>query len=288
MNKKTKKFISPNAWFSFEYPQNWNEFEDSESTFLFYNPDKWTGNFRISAFKADPKSPGGMKYAEHSLKEELQNNRSAVLVKIAAWNCAYSKETFQEEGNYYTTHIWITGVDNIVFECSFTVEKGGDKKPAEDIIATLEARKDNVSYPLEIIPIRILEIGIVNEAFDWTSSTVKKILKKDFTGSEADLPKLQQLIDGDKFNAKQKDAWQSFGIAFGVILDNEIDGMQWVTVIDANRELPALQFKETDLVIYPQQLIWNKIKNDQACDLNTEFETIKDKVITLLSEEKDD
>lgn len=42
-----KKFISPGAWFTMVYPSDWNEFEDGEGSFLFYNPDTWTGNFRF-------------------------------------------------------------------------------------------------------------------------------------------------------------------------------------------------------------------------------------------------
>ncbi len=30
-----KKFISPGAWFSMNYPSDWNEFEDGEGSFLF-------------------------------------------------------------------------------------------------------------------------------------------------------------------------------------------------------------------------------------------------------------
>ena len=45
------KFISPGGWFSIELPQTWNEFEDTAESFLFYNPEKWVGNFRISAFR---------------------------------------------------------------------------------------------------------------------------------------------------------------------------------------------------------------------------------------------
>lgn len=41
------KYISPGGWFSLEYPMGWHEFEDTEESFLFYNPDRWTGNFRI-------------------------------------------------------------------------------------------------------------------------------------------------------------------------------------------------------------------------------------------------
>lgn len=278
MNTKGKKFISPGAWFSLVYPQDWCEFEDTENTFLFYNPDKWTGNFRISAFKADPKLPEAMNYAKEALEEELRDNSSAVRIKVGEWDCAYSKEMFQEEGVYYTSHIWITGRGNLVFECSFTVAKGGDVKEAETILSSIEIRTEGKRYPKEIIPIRVLEIGEVNEAFEWASSTVKKQLKKDFTSSAEDIVKLQQMIDSSNFNAKQRDAWYSFGIAFGTILVNEIDGMEWVTVIDGNRELPALRFGETDVMVYPQQLVWDEVKEGKPCHLQQEFEKIKEEV----------
>ena len=38
------KYISPGGWFSLEYPMGWHEFEDTEESFLFYNPDRWTGD----------------------------------------------------------------------------------------------------------------------------------------------------------------------------------------------------------------------------------------------------
>ena len=101
-----KKFISPGAWFSMNYPSDWNEFEDGEGSFLFYNPDVWTGNFRISAFK------GNATYGRDAVRQELKENESASLVKVGALESAYSKEMFQEEGKYYTSHLWITGIGN--------------------------------------------------------------------------------------------------------------------------------------------------------------------------------
>ena len=47
------KYISSGSWFSLEYPSDWREFEDTEDSFLFYNPDKWMGNFRISAYQGE-------------------------------------------------------------------------------------------------------------------------------------------------------------------------------------------------------------------------------------------
>jgi len=281
MNKDGKKFISPYGWFSLVYPQNWYEFEDMEGTFLFYNPNKWSGNFRISAYKAAPKLPHAMNYGKETVKEELQKNKNASLVKVGKWECAYSQENFQENGAFYTTHLWITGVGNLVFECTFTLPEGGDKTPAEQIIAGLEARREGEKYPREVIPIRVLEIGMVNEAFEWVSSTVKKKLKKDFTGSKEDIPKLTQLIESGDYNPAQKDSWYSFGITFGVILVNEIDGLEWVTVVENNREFPALQFKQTDLLVYPQSLIRDTIKSGKKVDLQQEFEAIAEKIILL-------
>ncbi len=71
--KQGKKFISPGAWFSMVYPADWNEFEDGEGSFLFYNPNEWTGNFRISALK------GMLHMARMLLKQELKENTSAHL-----------------------------------------------------------------------------------------------------------------------------------------------------------------------------------------------------------------
>ena len=263
------KYISPGGWFSLEYPATWSEFEDTEESFLFYNPNQWNGNFRISAYKDTDKD-----YGRQCIAYELKQNPTSTSVKVGDWECAYSAETFQEEGAWYTTHIWVTGKEDICFECSFTVAKGGERTPAEAIIRTLKVR--NGKEGKEIIPIRVLEIGEVNAAYEWVSTTVKKTLTKDFTSQEADIEKLQKLMDGGKIQANQRTAWESIGLAFGTILENEMDGMQWMTVIDGNKEYPVLQFG--NLFFDPAYLIWSKVKAKQTIDLKAEFARIKAEV----------
>lgn len=269
------KYISPGGWFSLEYPTTWSEFEDTEDTFLFYNPNQWSGNFRISAYKDADKN-----YGKQCIAWELKNNPTSVSVKIGEWDCAYSTETFQEESKWYTTHIWITGKKDISFECSFTVAKGGERTSAEKIIRSLKIRNDFEGR--EIIPIRVLEIGEVNAAFEWVSTTIKKVLTKDFTSQESDIETIQKLMDSGKIQFNQRDLWENIGLAFGTILENEMDGMQWVTVIDNKHEFPALQFK--DLLICPTTLIWNKVKQKQECHLRFEYERIKSEVENLLNQ----
>lgn len=268
-----KKYISPGSCFSLEYPDNWCEFEDSEDCFLFYNPDKWTGNFRISAYRGNSSA-----YANECLEDELHQVRGAKKVKVGSWDCVYSSESFQENGVWYTTHIWVTGRGEISVECSFTVAKGEIPKAGEAIVASLKVRNASDKPVKEVIPVRILEINQINENYDWAVSTVKKQLTKDFTGTAADLENLQKVIDSGRFNPKQRQAWESFGTAFGVILVNEMDGMEWVTVIDGQKESPALRFRNSKVMVNPISLIWDKAKSGQPCDLKAEFERIKNEV----------
>ena len=85
-------------------------------------------------------------------------------------------------------------------------------KEAEDVIATLEVRKEGQKYPAELIPARLSEIYLINEAYEWVVSTVKQELKKDFQGIEEDLEKLQQVINSGKIGSKKKEEWLAIGI----------------------------------------------------------------------------
>lgn len=269
-----KKFISPGSWFSMVYPIKWSEFEDSEGTFLFYDPVNWNGNFRISAYKKDAKLSGAQSYGKDSVQQELKNNPLATMVKVGQYDCAYSKEMSVEQEQYYVSHSWTVDGGNIVFECSFTTAKGKDAAPAIKIIESLDVRIDGKKYPAELIPIRVSEIAVVDEAYEWTVSTVKKQLKKDFQGIEEDLPKLQTVVESGTIGAKQRDAWLAIGITICVILANEIEGFEWQTLMDGNRETPVLVYNRTEGMVDPMRLVWSKIKAGESCNVVTEYNEV--------------
>lgn len=273
------KYISPGSWFSLEYPNDWCEFEDEEDSFLFYNPEKWNGNFRISAYRGK-----SAKYAQDCMADELQQNQSARREQAGPWACVYSAETFQENGAWYTSHIWLTGKGTISVECSFTVPKGESPRMAEDIIRSLKVREENEPLWKEVIPVRALEISVINECYDWAVSTIKKQLTKDFTAMKQDVESIQRLLDSGRFNKGQRTAWESFGIAFGTILVNEMDGMEWVTVIDGKKEYPALRFGDSSVMVYPLSLIWDYVKNGKPCDLKAEYARIESEVEKVLND----
>ena len=271
------KYISPGSWFSLEYPDDWCEAEDAEGSFLFFNPEKWNGNFRISAYQGDSRN-----YAKDCMNGELADTPGARHARVGKWECVYLTEDFREEGNDYTSHIWITGRDCISVECSFTVLKGERPTAGEDIVASLEVRLENERPWREVIPVRVLEINRINEGYDWAVSAVKKQLTKNFSSSEADIASIQKVMDSGSFKKDQRQAWESFGIAFGTVLVNEMDGMNWVTVIDGRKEYPALRFADTELMVCPTTLVWDKVKAGQRCDLKAEYGRIKAEAEALL------
>ncbi|WP_373728767.1 DUF3806 domain-containing protein, partial [Bacteroides heparinolyticus] len=103
---------------------------------------------------------------------------------------------------------------------------------------------------------------------------VKELLKKDFQGMEEDIAKMQQVIDKGDIGPKKKDAWLAFGIVLCVILANEVDGMEWYTLIDGNREAPVLLNTATGEWIDPMKLVWSKVKAGAKVELAETYDAL--------------
>jgi len=259
---KGKKFIAPGAWFDMVYPTTWSEFEDSEDSFLFYDPDKWTGNFRISAFR------GGANYGRECVDAELRDNRAARVIRIGDMDCAYSEWRFTEEDGEYDNHQWVTGQADVAFEISFASHAGDPADMARYIISTLHVRRKGIKYPSELIPVRVSEIHEIDDAYDWVQQEVKKLLKKEFRGEEEDVPSMQRLVESGKLNPKKRDSWYALGITLCVILADEVEGLEWRTLIDGSREAPVLvSVDDENTVIDPLKLVWSRVKAGESVDL---------------------
>ena len=202
---QNKKFIALGGWLFMLYPAAQNDFEDSEDSFLFYNPDCWTGNFRISAFRGEKDKKSGLTYGAATLRQVLKDNASTKQITIKHFPAVYGKEMFMENEEYFTTHWWVIDANDIVIDCSFTVHKGADIQEAESVINSIELRDENEKYPAELIAIRLSEIFVINESYDWTVKLIKEKLKQDFQGDEAALSKLQQIIDNGLIAPKKRE-----------------------------------------------------------------------------------
>lgn len=269
----SKKFIAPGGWFSLEYPADFYEFEDEEGSFLFYNPEKWSGNLRVSASK-----DSNNHYAKRALQDELLNYPGARRVQYGPWECVTSMEHFTEKGKQYVCQTVVTGMTNTVVEISFTAPENGSLAILLQVVESLQINDNRKLFQLERIPVRVWEIHQINEAYEWVSKAVKKQYKKDFTGEYQDIKLLQQCMDDGLYANGQRETWEAMGLTFGAILTNEMDGMEWVTTIRGNKEYPSLHFEGTDYYLDPLLLIWDKKRQGATCNLEEEFQRIKNEI----------
>ena len=96
---------------------------------------------------------------------------------------------------------------------------------------------------------------------------MKDLLKKDFQGTEEDVESMQQVVDRGVIGPKKKERWLALGITLCVIMTNEMDGLEWRTLIDGNREAPVLLNIATGRWIDPMKLVWSKVKAGEKVDL---------------------
>lgn len=264
-----KKYISPNSWFSFEYPDAWHEFEDEAGSFLFYNPASWTGNFRISA--AMDKSPD---FARNTLREELAQYSDAKMVSIGHHEFVYSRETFQEGDTWYTSHFWVTGHKQMAVYATFTCAKGESVHEAQTVLASLHLMNPNNPQCHEVIPVRLAEVAIINNAYEQTQKEVKKELKKDFSAVDTatGIAHMQRLIDDGKLKLNPANI-ERLALVLGCFLTDELDGIEWVSVIDGRTEYPALRLNGQHLVNPVEQLA-TYVSQQGKCDLREVYERL--------------
>lgn len=255
----TKKFISPNMWFEFEYPSTWFEFEDGEGSFLFYNPDVWDGNFRISGFKGETPN-----YGEEFVRDEADYNLKLKPYNLPLGDAAYEVSYFDQDEHEFASHRWYIGLRDMGFVCTYTVLKNSSIALAEQIIKSIQVRDLSEKYPAEIIPIRLSEIYVIDEAYETTAKFVKDTFSKDFQGIEEDVATLDKILKDQLYPVKKRDRWLELGLTLAVILANEVEGIEWRTLIDGNREAPILFYTPTGVIIDPLKLVWSRVKAGES------------------------
>ena len=97
------------------------------------------------------------------------------------------------------------------------------------------------------------------------------------TRTTADLPVLQQLIDGKVFNKSQAYELQSLGVAFGDVLASELP-LRWVMVTDEYGTDPTLRFKQTSLQINALTMISKRIERDEPVSVQWLLERTREQL----------
>src|SRR5687768_6236607 len=106
---KTKTYLSPDEWFSLEYPYSWNAEDDEEAT-TFYNGTDGVGALQLSAYSTDRPQSATQTLQEHLSDEGIKSEIETVIDQ----NREMASSAF-ELGNNYTRVFFITEGQYLLF-----------------------------------------------------------------------------------------------------------------------------------------------------------------------------
>lgn len=95
-----------------------------------------------------------------------------------------------------------------------------------------------------------------------------------FDASEDDLERLQAVLDSKTIEAEARYSLESLGIAFGRIFLENHEGFDWWMVSDEIGRDPAIRYRLSSLLIFPQSMLWKRIEDGEEMDVRELYESL--------------
>ena len=116
-----------------------------------------------------------------------------------------------------------------------------------------------------------------------------KALVREMTGSEltgrlGDLALIQRVMDARQVEPEAAYSLQSLGLAFGKTFIQNSEHYDWWMVEDEYGRDPAIRYKETTLLAFPQTMISKRIEDGEAIDVRELFDDLRERLEQIRSE----
>lgn len=105
-----------------------------------------------------------------------------------------------------------------------------------------------------------------------------------FDASEDDLERLQEVLDSKTIEAEARYSLESLGIAFGRIFLENHEGFDWWMVSDEIGRDPAIRYRRSSLLIFPQSMLWKRIEDGEEVDVRELYESLCEHIEEALRE----
>ena len=87
------------------------------------------------------------------------------------------------------------------------------------------------------------------------------------TGTEADLPILQGILDSGELTADDTYELQALGVAFGRALIAKVDGLDWAIIHDEYGSDPTVRYRNTTLCLNALTAISKRVEDGEEVDV---------------------
>jgi Domain of unknown function (DUF3806) len=92
------------------------------------------------------------------------------------------------------------------------------------------------------------------------------------SGRKSDLALLQQALDSKLLEPEATYSLQALGVAFGKVFVENNEHYDWWMVEDEYGRDPAIRYKETTLLVFPQTMISKRIEDGEAVEVRMMYE----------------
>jgi hypothetical protein len=134
---------------------------------------------------------------------------------------------------------------------------------------------------------RFSELAKADRArLDSQRAVVRRTLKTRYdvarlSGSRADIPLLQRMVDDRIFSKSQTYELHSLGVAFGDVLAKEL-GLRWVIVTDEYGTDPTLRYRDTTIQVNALTMVAKRVEEGRAVDLQAIYEGVRSHIAETL------
>lgn len=101
---------------------------------------------------------------------------------------------------------------------------------------------------------------------------------QSLSGHTADLSLLQQVLDAKLLEPEATYTLQALGVAFGKVFIENNEHYDWWMVEDEYGRDPAIRYKETSLLVFPQTMISKRVEDGGSVDVRAMYEGLREQL----------
>ncbi len=111
------------------------------------------------------------------------------------------------------------------------------------------------------------------------SDLVSRHVGTDLDTSEADLDRLQQLLDRGALRPADRHELRCLGVAFGRVIVANVEGLDWAIIDDEYGRDPTLRYRESSLTINVLTMISKRIEDGRIVDVRELYDLTREHLV---------
>jgi Domain of unknown function (DUF3806) len=128
------------------------------------------------------------------------------------------------------------------------------------------------------------DVTAIARAWIHANGISRDLLGEELDGTNADLARLQRILDSGVIDRTATYSLQSLGIAFGKLFVNDNPGYDWWMVEDSYGRDPAIRYQRTALLAYPRTMISKRVEDGEPVDVQELYDGLRTRLSQLIDD----